>query len=95
MRDLCALPKAELHLHLEGSMRRATLMELANKYSIEVPPDTRGQRFSNFDAFVQVYMAACECLRDESTLFRLVLEVAQDAAASGARWIEPALSQSL
>ena len=95
MRDLASLPKAELHLHLEGSMRRDTLVELCKKHKVSVPQDTRNQRFDNFDAFVAVYLAACECLREESDLYRLVLEVAKDAAASGARWIEPALSQSL
>ena len=94
-RDLAALPKAELHIHLEGSMRRETLIDLCKKYDISVPPDTRRQRFENFNAFVDVYLAACECLREEADLFRLVLEIAEDAAASGARWIEPALSQSL
>ena len=95
MRDLAALPKAELHIHLEGSMRRETLVDLCNKYQISVPDDTRGRRFDSFNAFVDVYLAACECLREESDLYRLVREIAEDAAASGARWIEPALSQSL
>merc|ERR1712070_796174 len=41
-----------------------------------------------------VYVAACECLREESDLFRLVLEVAEDAKAEGALWGEAALSQT-
>jgi len=76
-------------------MRRETLIDLCNKYDVSAPTDTRGQRFDNFNAFVDVYFAACECLREEADLYRLVLEIAEDAAASGARWIEPALSQSL
>lgn len=91
-RDLSALPKAELHIHLEGSMRHTTLISLCNKYNIDVPEDTRGKKFDDFGAFASVYIAACECLREESDLNRLVLEVAEDAAVSGARWIEPALS---
>jgi len=91
-RDLSALPKAELHIHLEGAMRYETLVELSTQYGLEVPADTRGKRFDHFGHFVQTYVTACECLRDESDLFRLVREVAEDAAASGALWIEPALS---
>eukprot|EP00746_Dinoflagellata_sp_MGD_P009038 gnl/MRDRNA2_/MRDRNA2_118208_c0_seq1.p1 gnl/MRDRNA2_/MRDRNA2_118208_c0~~gnl/MRDRNA2_/MRDRNA2_118208_c0_seq1.p1 ORF type:complete len:376 (+),score=77.62 gnl/MRDRNA2_/MRDRNA2_118208_c0_seq1:83-1210(+) len=91
-RNLGNLPKAELHIHLEGAMRFSTLESLSNKYGLAVPPDTRGKRFPDFGAFVQTYVTACECLREESDLFRLVLEVAEDAAASGALWIEPALS---
>lgn len=91
-RDLVSLPKAELHLHLEGSMRRSTLIDLCQKYNLDVPIDTRGLQFDNFDAFKDAYVTACSCLREESDLRRLVLEVAQDAAASGAVWIEPAPS---
>lgn len=92
-RDLAALPKAELHLHLEGCMRFETLVDLCQKHNLDVPADTRNKRFKNFAPhFVNVYIAACQCLRDESDLHRLVLEVAQDAAQSGAKWIEPALS---
>ena len=73
-------------------MRRTTLISLCNKYNITVPEDTRGKKFDDFGAFASVYIAACECLREESDLNRLVLEVAEDAAKCGARWIEPALS---
>lgn len=57
-----------------------------------IPVDTRYQKFDNFDAFASVYIAACDCLRDESDLHRLVCEVAEDAKASGVRWMELALS---
>jgi adenosine deaminase len=91
-RDLKALPKAELHVHLEGAMRPTTLTELCLKHDIPRPEDTRGKRFPNFGAFASTYIAACECLREEDDLFRLVLEVAEDAKASGAWWVEAALS---
>lgn len=91
-RDLLALPKAELHIHLEGAMRPSTLTELCAKYGIVRPPDTRGQQFPDFGPFATCYIAVCECLRHEDDIFRLVREVAEDAAACGALWIEPALS---
>lgn len=91
-RDLKALPKAELHLHLEGAMRAQTLTELCLKHKVERPDDTRGKRFPNFGAFASTYIAACECLREEDDLFRLVLEVAEDAKSYGALWVEAALS---
>jgi adenosine deaminase len=89
-RDLRSLPKAHLHLHLEGAMRRETLLDLCDRYDITPPADTRGQRFDNFGGFNQLYWAACECIRSRGDLARLVLEVAEDAAAQGAIWIEPA-----
>ena len=89
-RDLKALPKAHLHIHLEGAMRPETLAELCRRYGIQRPLDTRGKRFSNFTGFNDVYRAACDCIRSRNDLARVILEVAQDAAAQGALWIEPA-----
>lgn len=85
-RALTDLPKAHLHIHLEGAMRPATLVELAGKYGIPVPA-TRG--YGTFSAFVGQYRAACEVLRSPEDLIRLVHEVVEDAALAGAVWIEP------
>jgi adenosine deaminase len=85
-RDLTALPKGHLHLHLEGAMRPETLAELASVQGIDVPP-VRG--FSGFSAFIDMYRAACVVLRGETELRRLVREVVEDAADDGVAWIEP------
>jgi adenosine deaminase len=85
-RDLARLPKAELHLHLEGSMRPGTLAELADAAGIPVP-EIRG--YGNFTAFAGTYLAACEVIRGYDDVLRLVREVAQDRQAAGAVWIEP------
>lgn len=85
-RDLRDLPKAHLHLHLEGAMRPTTLAELAAGYQIEVPA-TRG--YGNFTAFAGQYLAACAVLRTPEDLQRLVYEVVEDAALAGAVWVEP------
>jgi adenosine deaminase len=88
MRDLRHLPKAHLHLHLEGSMRPGTLAELAAAAGVEVPP-IRG--YGTFGAFAGMYVAACSLLSTPDTMRRLVHEVVQDAALDGAVWVEPAL----
>jgi adenosine deaminase len=87
MRDLAALPKAHLHIHLEGGMRPATLTELAAHCGIEVPA-TRG--FGSFSAFAGMYVAACGVLRQPDDVARLVTETVEDAADAGATWVEPA-----
>jgi adenosine deaminase len=89
-RDLRALPKANLHLHLEGAMRPATLAELCARHGAAPPADTRGRRFANFGGFLEVFWAACDGIRTRGDLARLILEVAEDAVADGAWWIEPA-----
>lgn len=71
-------------------MRRSTLDELADRYGIERPPDTRYQHFPNFGGFSATYQAAVECVRSADDLARLVLEVAEDAAEHGCWWIEAA-----
>ncbi|CAK9072645.1 Putative adenosine/adenine deaminase (Adenosine aminohydrolase) [Durusdinium trenchii] len=76
-------------------MRAETLTELCRKHGVKRPMDTRGQRFADFSPFASCYIAVCECLREKADLERLVLEVAEDASASGALWIEPALSIDL
>ncbi|MGZ4694479.1 MAG: adenosine deaminase, partial [Acidimicrobiales bacterium] len=87
MRDLLPLPKGHLHLHLEGGMRPATLAELAERDGIPVPPVSG---FGSFAAFAGMYLAACDVLRSDDDLSRLVHEVVDDAAMAGAVWIEPA-----
>jgi adenosine deaminase len=85
LRDLKALPKAHLHLHLEGGMRPATLLELANHYDVPVTLEGDG----SFGTFIRLYRAAVEVLRTPDDVARLVREVAEDAAAAGATWVEP------
>ena len=89
MRDLVALPKAHLHLHLEGGMRPGTLEELAHRSGMAVP-EVRG--FGDFSAFAGMYLAACEVLRTPDDLARLVGETVDDAVAAGAVHVEPAFS---
>ncbi len=89
-RDLQTLPKAHLHLHLEGAMRPATLAELCARHGIAQPADTRGQKFEDFGGFLKVFWAACDGIRNRDDLARLIFEVAEDAIADGAWWIEPA-----
>ena len=89
-RDLRTLPKAHLHIHLEGAMRASTLTELCARYGIDRPANTAGQKFDNFGGFLTMYWAACNSVRTCEDLSRLILEVAEDAAKEGVWWIEVA-----
>jgi len=71
-------------------MRPATLAELCARHGALPPVDTRGRRFTDFGAFLEVFWAACDGIRTRDDLARLIFEVAEDAAADGAWWIEPA-----
>ena len=85
-RALLDLPKAHLHIHLEGAMRPDTLAELAAYHGVALPA-TRG--YGTFTEFVAQYQAACAVLRTPEDLRRLVREVVADAADAGAVWVEP------
>lgn len=87
MRDLAALPKTEMHLHLLGAMRESTLVELAAAAGREAP-DPRG--FTTFNEFQEVFQAAFAATQTRmENLLRLVREVVADAAADGAVWVQP------
>ena len=85
-RDLLALPKGHLHLHLEGGMRPSTLAELAAAAGIPVPVVSG---FGSFTAFADMYVAACAVIRTPDDLARLVDEAVEDAKLAGAVWFEP------
>ncbi len=85
-RDLKSLPKAHLHVHLEGAMRPSTLEELAGKAGLPVP-EIRG--YGSFSAFSETYVAACQVLLTPDDFARLVYEVVEDSVLGGAVWVEP------
>jgi adenosine deaminase len=91
-RDLAALPKAHLHLHLEGGMRMATLRDLAAHYGVPLPPVGS---YTTFTEFVDLYAAACNVMQTHDDLRRLMREAVEDAAAAGAVWFEPAIRPAL
>ncbi|WP_309485280.1 adenosine deaminase [Streptomyces sp. WELS2] len=80
------LPKADLHLHLEGAMRPRTLADLATAYA---EPTPQVGCYRSFDEFQRCYREVVKLIRTRSDMRRLVREVIEDAAASGAVWIEP------
>src|SRR5215467_3843597 len=95
-RRLDLLPKAHLHLHFTGAMRRSTLIELADAHGItlpeafgaEWPPRLRGTDERGWFRFQRLYDCARAVLRTESDIRRLITEMAQDDKAEGSGWLE-------
>lgn len=94
MRDIRALPKAHLHLHLTGSMRLGTLHEFAAAYQIALPPALRSTSVSwagtdrDWSVFQARYDAARDTIRSADDLRRVIRETAEDDAADGSGWLE-------
>ncbi|HET9250285.1 MAG TPA: adenosine deaminase [Actinomycetota bacterium] len=96
MRDLVALPKAELHVHLEGSIRPETVRELADREGISVPSGLSdgGWRFAGFDDFIDQYTTTCALLSGPEDFRRLAYEFCQDEARTGVAYAEVVFSPS-
>jgi aminodeoxyfutalosine deaminase len=87
------MPKAELHIHLEGSVRPATLLELARRNGVALPAENEAGlrdffRFRDFPHFIEVYIAVCTCLRTPDDFATIVSELGEDAAVQNVRYLE-------
>ncbi|MFH9423136.1 adenosine deaminase [Streptomyces sp. NPDC017529] len=96
VRDVRELPKAHLHLHFTGSMRPATLLELADKYGVHLPealkggepPKLRATDERGWFRFQRLYDIARSCLRSPEDIRRLVREAAEEDVRDGSGWLE-------
>src|SRR6266508_3530077 len=86
-------PTLELHLHLEGSIRPATLLEIAGRNGEALPADTvegltRLYEFTDFRHFIEVWVLTTNCLRTAEDFRRVVVDYAAEAASFGAVYVE-------
>ena len=63
-----AMPKVELHVHMEGSIRPETFLTLAQRHGVPLPGDTvdalrEWYNFTEFAHFITVYKTIASCLR--------------------------------
>lgn len=97
MRDLRRLPKAELHIHLEGSIRPGTLRELADLGGHPLPHGLRHDdtwRYRDEHDFIDNYTQACALLTRLEDFRRIAIEFCEDLAATGVRYAEAVFSPS-
>jgi adenosine deaminase len=80
-----ALPKVELHVHVEGAAPPATVAELARQNGVDLgvdDPDTLYE-FADLTDFIRVYDLVCRCLRTADDFQRVTYEALAPAAAAG------------
>lgn len=87
------LPKAELHLHIEGRLEPEMLVALARRNNIEIPfksvEEARAAyRFSNLQDFLDIYYQGMNVLRTEEDFFDLTMAYLNRARADNVRHAE-------
>jgi adenosine deaminase len=87
---LDALPKVELHCHVEGTMRPATVAELAAKNGVELPvaDPTELYRYDSLQGFLSIFWLVQSVLGDPGDWARLAYESVLDGAAHGLAYRE-------
>ncbi len=94
---LRALPKTDLHCHLDGSMRLKTILELAQKQGVKLPADTeeglgkaihKGEICKDLEDYLVAFDVTCSVLQTEEALYRAAYELGVDASAEGVRYLE-------
>jgi len=101
---LQALPKADLHCHLDGSMRLSTILELAEEQKVKLLADTEdglakaihmGQVCKSLEEYLVAFDVTLSVLQTEGALYRAAYELAIDAAAENVRYLEVRYSPAL
>jgi adenosine deaminase len=85
-----AIPKVELHCHVEGTVRPATVVDLARKNGRQLPTDdpTELYRYSSLNSFLAIFWLVQELLADREDWARVAHESIVDAVPHGLRYRE-------
>ncbi len=87
------LPKAELHLHIEGTLEPELTFELAHKHGVILPYASVAElrtayEFADLQAFLDIYYAGAAVLRDEEDFYALTAAYLRRVAAQGVVHVE-------
>ena len=97
------MPKSDLHLHLDGSLRIPTLIKSAQKLKIDLPAYTEeGLRdlvfkdtYANLGEYLHGFQYTCAVMRDLEVIEQVSYELAVDNQNEGVTYIEPRFAPQL
>lgn len=90
------MPKAELHCHLDGSLRPETMLDLAREHGITMPRQNAAElraymcadNVANLGYYLHRFDTTISILQTEAALERVAYELVEDASRDGVRYIE-------
>lgn len=93
---IAQLPKSDLHLHLDGSLRLETLLELAKERDVKLPSRTKSgllelvfkRAYKNLPEYLRGFEFTVACLQDAESLERAAYELCMDCRAENVFYIE-------
>jgi adenosine deaminase len=91
--DIAAIPKAEIHLHLEGAIRPATVVDLARENGLDFPYASAAELeqalvFEDFPRFLAMFQVVNRCLAKPRDFERIARELIEDLAAQNVVYAE-------
>jgi len=97
------LPKSDLHVHLGGSLREESLIEMSHERGVKLPAETPQelrkkvfkQRYKNLEEYLKGFTYTTRVLQDQDSLERAAYELCQDSQKEGVRYIEIRLAPQL
>jgi adenosine deaminase len=93
---VAAIPKTDLHVHLDGSLRIPTLIELARGQGVELPSYTEAglresvykERYTSLGDYLKGFRYTVAVMQTAEALERIAAELAEDNQAEGVRYLE-------
>jgi len=94
-----AVPKAELHVHLEGTIQPETAFEMARRNGVILPVDSAEELrrrfiYRDFDHFVEYFLLLMSCLKTSEDYEQIVYELGAELARQNVRYAEVAVTPS-
>jgi adenosine deaminase len=98
------LPKTDLHVHLDGSLRLETIIDLARIHRVELPSNdpaelrtlmNLGRNCGSLVEYLKAFDITLRVLQHEDALYRVAYELAEDAARENVRYMEVRYSPML